>query len=90
MGWGATRSDFSRSSEVLRRTSARDGGEVERVELEPLPTLTRDGRRALAAIVGRSLALWSWLGVSDLHWENLVLGVGRSRPRGVRALSTSR
>jgi hypothetical protein len=24
--------------------------------------------------VGRSLALWSWLGVSDLHWENLVLG----------------
>jgi hypothetical protein len=25
-------------------------------------------------VVGRSLALWSWLGVSDLHWENLVLG----------------
>ena len=39
-----------------------------------------DGRRALAAIVGRSLALWSWLGVTDLHWENLVLGVdGRGR-----------
>jgi hypothetical protein len=52
----------------------RDGGEVERVTLEPLPALADDGRRALARIVGRSLALWSWLGVADLHWENLVLG----------------
>jgi hypothetical protein len=25
--------------------------------------------------LGRALALWSWLGVADLHWENLVLGV---------------
>jgi hypothetical protein len=25
-------------------------------------------------IAGRSLALWSWLGVADLHWENLALG----------------
>jgi hypothetical protein len=24
--------------------------------------------------VGRALALFTWLGVSDLHWENLVLG----------------
>lgn len=54
---------------------ARHGGEVERVELSPLPALSSDGRRALARIVGRSLALFSWLGVSDLHWENLVLGV---------------
>lgn len=54
----------------------RVGGEVERVELAPLRARSRDGRRALARIVGRSLALWSWLGVSDLHWENLVLGVG--------------
>ena len=54
---------------------ARAGGEVERVELAPLPSLSGDGRRELARIVGRSLALWSWLGVSDLHWENLVLGV---------------
>lgn len=54
---------------------ARHGGEVERVELTPLPTLSSDERRALARIVGRSLALWSWIGVSDLHWENLVLGV---------------
>jgi hypothetical protein len=56
------------------------GGEVERVELTPLPALSSDERRALARIVGRSLALFSWLGVSDLHWENLVLGVdGRGR-----------
>jgi hypothetical protein len=54
---------------------SRDGGEVERVELSPLPRPSAESRRALAAIVGRSLALWSWLGVCDLHWENLVLGV---------------
>lgn len=55
--------------------TARDGGDVERVTMEPLPTLSGDARRSLATTVGRSLALWSWLGVSDLHWENLVLGV---------------
>jgi len=58
------------------RKSAHDGGEVERIVLEPLPRLTRDGRRSLARIVGRALAVFSWFGVSDLHWENLVLGVG--------------
>jgi hypothetical protein len=57
------------------RAGARDGGEVERVELAPLPAPSTGERRALAHVVGRSLALWSWLGVSDLHWENLVLGV---------------
>jgi hypothetical protein len=51
------------------------GGEVQRVELRPLPRLSKEGRRALARIAGRSIALFSWLGVSDLHWENLVLGV---------------
>jgi hypothetical protein len=51
------------------------GGEVERVALEPLPAPTSSSRRALAKVTGRSLALWSWLGVADLHWENLVLGV---------------
>jgi hypothetical protein len=51
------------------------GGEVERVALEPLRARSRESRRALAEVVGRSLALWSWLGVADLHWENLVLGV---------------
>lgn len=60
----------------LKFFAARDrhGGEVERVELAPLPDLSGDEKRALARIVGRSLALWSWLGVADLHWENLVLG----------------
>lgn len=53
----------------------RNGGEVERVRLSPLPVLSNRDRRSLAVIVGRSLALWSWLGVADLHWENLVLGV---------------
>ena len=61
--------------------AARDGGEVEAVELAPLPApLSDEKRRELARIVGRSLALWSFLGVADLHWENLVLGVeGRGR-----------
>jgi hypothetical protein len=64
----------------FRRPRARAGGSVERIALEPLPMPSSAGRRALARIVGRSLALWSWLGVSDLHWENLVLGVdGRGR-----------
>jgi hypothetical protein len=51
------------------------GGEVQRLELEPLPRASAASRRCLAAIVGRSLALWSFLGVADLHWENLILGV---------------
>jgi|GEM_PF-1346217 len=51
------------------------GGEVERLRLSPLRARDAETRRALATIVGRSLALWSWLGVADLHWENLVLGV---------------
>ncbi len=49
-------------------------GEVDRVELTPLPKLSADRRRELAKVVGRSIALWSWLGVADLHWENLVIG----------------
>jgi hypothetical protein len=53
------------------------GGEVEQVKLAPLRTLSSAKKRELAGIVGRSLALWSWLGAADLHWENLVLGVDR-------------
>lgn len=49
-------------------------GEVERAVLSPLGKLARDGRRELARVVGCSLAFWSWLGVADLHWENLILG----------------
>lgn len=50
------------------------GGMVERLTLTPLGRLDSRGRHEFSVIVGRSLALWSWLGVSDLHWENLVLG----------------
>jgi hypothetical protein len=50
-------------------------GEVEHITLSPLPRPSAGSRRALATVVGRSLALFSWLGVADLHWENLVLGV---------------
>ena len=52
------------------------GGEVERVRLKPLVARSAESKRTLARIVGEALALFSWLGVSDLHWENLVLGVG--------------
>jgi hypothetical protein len=58
---------------------ARGGGDVERVTLAPLPRTSARLARELAGVVGRALALFSWLGVSDLHWENLVLGAG---PRG--------
>jgi hypothetical protein len=51
------------------------GGEVEQLQLRPLRARSSSSRRELSSIVGRSLALWSWLGVSDLHWENLALGV---------------
>ncbi len=53
------------------------GGEVEHIALEPWRFRSHARLLELAEIVGRSLALWSWLGVSDLHWENLVLGVDR-------------
>lgn len=56
--------------------TARDGGDVERVSLAPLRALSKDGKRELAVSVGRSLALFAFLGVADLHWENLVLGAG--------------
>jgi hypothetical protein len=57
------------------RKKSEIGGEVERAQLSPLPELSGEDQRSLAVIVGRSLALWSWLGVADLHWENLILGV---------------
>ena len=58
----------------FRMAEAALGGEVEEIALSPLGTMSIEERRALAAIVGRSLALFGWLGVADLHWENLVLG----------------
>jgi hypothetical protein len=57
------------------RSKGRTGGEVEQVRLSPLPKLGARRRGELARIVGRALALFSWLGVQDLHWENLVLGL---------------
>jgi hypothetical protein len=75
-GWGREAFDFLPTLKFFD-TGAVMGGEVEQLRLEPLPSRSQETRLALATIVGRSLALWSWLGVADLHWENLVLGVDR-------------
>ena len=56
------------------RDPIRRGGEVQALLLEPLAELSHDARRGLARIAGRALALFGWLGVADLHWENLALG----------------
>src|SRR4051812_14846665 len=48
-------------------TKTPDTGAVQRVQLQPLRGRSGAMRRALSVIVGRSLALWSWLGVADLH-----------------------
>lgn len=54
----------------------REGGSVERISLSPLPSsLSLSERRELSRIAGRSLALFGWLGIADLHWENLVVGL---------------
>lgn len=50
-------------------------GEVERIALQPLPRLSDEDRHRLAAITGHAIALYSWLGLGDLHWENLALGL---------------
>jgi len=52
----------------------RPSGEVQRAVLKPLGRASRDDKQELSRVVGRSLAFWSWLGVADLHWENLILG----------------
>ncbi|MGE3628883.1 MAG: hypothetical protein AB7P00_03170, partial [Sandaracinaceae bacterium] len=56
--------------------SPRSGGTVERVALDPIGALDEEARHALARTIGRATALYAWLGLSDLHWENLVLGRG--------------
>jgi hypothetical protein len=53
---------------------ARAGGRVERLELAPIRAGSRKVRLEIATAAGRALAFFSWFGVSDLHWENLVLG----------------
>jgi hypothetical protein len=61
---------FSRARNLL-------SGEVELLELAPLPSLSNDERRALARTTARCIALSSFLGLSDMHWENMVLGLAR-------------
>lgn len=53
----------------------REGGDVQRMDLQPLADLSVERKRELALVTGRSLAFWSWFGVADLHWENMVLGL---------------
>jgi hypothetical protein len=65
---------FASSDGSRGKTFLRKGGAVERAVLEPLRARSNDRKRALAEISGRAIALFSWLGVADLHWENLVLG----------------
>ena len=55
--------------------TARDGGTVEKLVLEPLGSLSMARRRELAIVVGRATALFAWLGLADLHWENMALGL---------------
>jgi hypothetical protein len=62
---------------AFERPEAIDGGSVERIVLEPLPRTV--DRRSLALVAGRAIALHSWLGLADLHWENLVIGAAGDR-----------
>lgn len=75
-GLGPDAFDFLPSLAFERR-AARTGGAVERVELAPLGRLSARAKDVLARQTGRFVALASWLGLADLHWENLVLGRGR-------------
>jgi hypothetical protein len=52
------------------------GGKVERVRLRPLGSISEARKRELGRVVGRALALSAFLGIADLHWENLALGLG--------------
>ena len=72
-GLGVNAFDFLPSLRFVQPDS-RAAARVERLELAPLGRLTRDEKESLARVAGRSLALFSWFGVADLHWENLVLG----------------
>jgi hypothetical protein len=72
-GFGHDAFDFLPDLEFFA-ADAHGGGEVSALVLDPLVDLSPSARRALARIAGRSLALFGWLGVADLHWENLVVG----------------
>jgi len=77
-GWGADAFGFLPSLEFYDRPDGHIGGEVEELKLAPLTRVGAEQKRDLCVTVGRSLALWSWLGAADLHWENLVLGENAS------------
>ncbi|HEX5098612.1 MAG TPA: hypothetical protein VFV94_03900 [Polyangiaceae bacterium] len=72
-GLGASQFGFLPALRFRRSSRA---GEVERLHIEPLGRLSARDKRELSVAVGSSLALFSWLGVADLHWENLALGRG--------------
>jgi len=61
---------------TLKFHASRPGAlaEVEELTLAPLRKANHTAR-ALAEATGRVLAFFSWFGVSDLHWENLALGL---------------
>jgi hypothetical protein len=75
-GLGAGAFDFLPSLAFVR-PEARAGGAVEHVALAPLGRVSPAAKLELARSAGRLVALASWLGIADLHWENLVLGAGR-------------
>jgi hypothetical protein len=52
------------------------GGAVACVALAPLRARSAGERLELARTTGRAMALYAWLGLADLHWENLAVGVG--------------
>lgn len=58
----------------FKHPEAIEGGTVERIELAEIGRMRKGESRILARVVGRAIALFSWLGVSDLHWENVVIG----------------
>lgn len=73
------RFDFLPSLQFVRPATHRDEagaqeGEVERIALQPLALTTPAECRTLAEVTGHAIALFSWLGLGDLHWENLALG----------------
>ncbi len=65
---------------AFEQRGLRAGGAVERVKLAPLGRMSASAKTELAHGSGRLVALASWLGVVDLHWENLVLGRDRRGP----------
>jgi hypothetical protein len=60
----------------FRFTRSGTFGDVERVVLRPLGSLSGRRKCELGRVVGRALSLASFLGIADLHWENLALGWG--------------